>query len=151
MKKFEKTTLETSGEDVKTTLETSGEDVKTTLETSGEDVKTTLETSWEDVPSAVSWVGGRVAPLARSPPRENQNYGHYSAWPRDHAMNWTEPEKTTLETSGEDVKLHSKRVEKMWNYTRNECNLVSIRKSAGSDIAKMCILVTPRFGFSLAL
>ena len=45
-----KTTLETSGEDVKTTLETSGEDVKTTLETSGEDVKTTLETSGEDVP-----------------------------------------------------------------------------------------------------
>ncbi len=31
-----KTTLETSGEDVKTTLETSGEDVKTTLGTSGE-------------------------------------------------------------------------------------------------------------------
>ncbi len=28
--------------------------------------------------------------------------------------------KTTLETSGEDVKLHSKRVEKMWNYTQNE-------------------------------
>ncbi len=27
----------------------------------------------------------------------------------------------TLETSGEDVKLHSKRVEKMWNYARNEC------------------------------
>ena len=33
-----KTTLQTSGEDVKTTLETSGEDVKTTLGTSGEDV-----------------------------------------------------------------------------------------------------------------
>ncbi len=33
-----KTTLETSGEDVKTTLETSVEDVKTTLETSGENV-----------------------------------------------------------------------------------------------------------------
>ncbi len=30
--------------------------------------------------------------------------------------------KTTLETSGEDVKLHSKRVEKMPNYTRNECS-----------------------------
>jgi hypothetical protein len=28
--------------------------------------------------------------------------------------------KTILETSGEDVKLHSKRVEKMENYTRNE-------------------------------
>ncbi len=28
--------------------------------------------------------------------------------------------KTTLETSGEDVELHSKRVEKMGNYTRNE-------------------------------
>jgi hypothetical protein len=30
------------------------------------------------------------------------------------------PPKTTLETSGEDVKLDSKRVEKMQNYTRNE-------------------------------
>ena len=29
-------------------------------------------------------------------------------------------DKTTLETSGEDVNLHSKRVEKMQNYTRNE-------------------------------
>jgi hypothetical protein len=28
--------------------------------------------------------------------------------------------ETTLETSGEDEKLHSKRVEKMKNYTRNE-------------------------------
>ncbi len=28
--------------------------------------------------------------------------------------------KTTLKTSGEDVKPHSKRVEKMRNYTRNE-------------------------------
>ncbi len=48
----DKTTLETSEEDVdKTTLETSEEDVdKTTLETSEEDVdKTTLETSEEDV------------------------------------------------------------------------------------------------------
>ncbi len=64
-----KTTLETSGEDVKTTLETSGEDVKTTLETSvpvdlssflteqaptvskidKDTCKTTLETSEEDV------------------------------------------------------------------------------------------------------
>jgi hypothetical protein len=29
-------------------------------------------------------------------------------------------ETYTLETSGEDAKLHSKRVEKMQNYTRNE-------------------------------
>jgi hypothetical protein len=28
--------------------------------------------------------------------------------------------QTTLETSGEDAKLHSKRVEKMPKYTRNE-------------------------------
>ncbi len=28
--------------------------------------------------------------------------------------------KTTLETSGEDIKLHSKRVGKILNYTRNE-------------------------------
>jgi fibrillarin-like rRNA methylase len=27
----------------------------------------------------------------------------------------------TLQTSGEDVKLHSKRVEKMQNHTQNEC------------------------------
>ncbi len=40
-----KTTLETSGEDVKITPETSGEDVKITLKTSGEDVKTTLGAS----------------------------------------------------------------------------------------------------------
>ncbi len=44
-----KTTLETSGEDVKTTPETSGKDVETTPETSGKDVETTLETSGEDV------------------------------------------------------------------------------------------------------
>ncbi len=31
-----------------------------------------------------------------------------------------EKAKTTLETSGKDVTLHSKRVGKMWNYTRNE-------------------------------
>ncbi len=49
----EKTTLETSGEDVKTTLETSGEDLKTTLETSAEDLKITLETSGEDIRSPV--------------------------------------------------------------------------------------------------
>jgi hypothetical protein len=36
---------------------------------------------------------------------------------------YTEGAKTTLETSGKDVKLHSKRVEKMSNYTRNECEL----------------------------
>jgi hypothetical protein len=29
--------------------------------------------------------------------------------------------KTTLETSGEDVRLHSKRVGKMQKHTRNEC------------------------------
>ncbi len=40
-----KTTLETSGEDVKITLETSGDDVKTTPQMSGEDVKTTPEMS----------------------------------------------------------------------------------------------------------
>ncbi len=48
-----KTTLETSGEDVKTTLETSGEDAKTALETSGEDAKTTLETRGEDAKTAL--------------------------------------------------------------------------------------------------
>ncbi len=37
----------------------------------------------------------------------------------NHAVN-TYISKITLETSGEDAKLHSKRVEKMQNYTRNE-------------------------------
>jgi hypothetical protein len=37
--------------------------------------------------------------------------------------------ETTLETSGEDVKLHSKRVDKMLDYTRFEC---SFRYALGS-------------------
>ncbi len=31
--------------------------------------------------------------------------------------------KTTLETSGKDDELHSKRVRKMMNYTQNECKI----------------------------
>ncbi len=30
--------------------------------------------------------------------------------------------KTRFETTEEDLKLHSKRVENLQNYTRNECN-----------------------------
>jgi hypothetical protein len=37
-----------------------------------------------------------------------------------HVVNQWLAGKTTLGTSGEDVKLHSKRVERMRNYTRNE-------------------------------
>ncbi len=43
--RVEKSTLETSGKDLKSTLETGEKDYKTTLETSGKYVKTTLETS----------------------------------------------------------------------------------------------------------
>ncbi len=43
-----KTTLETSGEDVKSHLKLVEKMWKTTLEPSGEDVKTTLKTSGED-------------------------------------------------------------------------------------------------------
>jgi hypothetical protein len=43
--------------------------------------------------------------------------------------------ETTLKTSGEDVKLHSKRVEKMWNYTRNEWRRrENTLKTSGEDV-----------------
>jgi hypothetical protein len=83
-----------------TKLETSGEDVKTTLETSGEDVKTTLETSVElDITFFLTVASLEPASSALT----------------TFLIPFRAPAvpKTTLETSGEDVKLHSKRVEKM--------------------------------------
>ncbi len=45
------------------------------------------------------------------------------------------PEKTTLETSGEDVKPHSTRVEKMKNHTRNEWRgRKTTLKKSGEDV-----------------
>ncbi len=41
---------------------------------------------------------------------------------KNYTQNEWRRSKTTLETSGEDPKLHSKRVEKIQNYTRNERN-----------------------------
>jgi hypothetical protein len=42
--------------------------------------------------------------------------------------------KTTLETSGKDVKLHSKRVEKIRNYTQNELKTYKITlETSGED------------------
>ncbi len=43
-------------------------------------------------------------------------------------------DKTTLETSGEDVNLHSKRVENMQNYTRNECEKLCFSELFGFGI-----------------
>ena len=43
--RVEKSTLETSGKDLKSTLETSGKVLKSTLETSGKDLKSFFETS----------------------------------------------------------------------------------------------------------
>ena len=83
--------------------------MKTTPETSGEDVKNPLETSvffpkFEEAHAATKAlidegqaghvVKGKRLVVKKADPR-----------PRDG--------KTTLATSGEDVKLHSKRVEKM--------------------------------------
>ncbi len=43
--------------------------------------------------------------------------------------------KNTLETSGEDVKLHSKRVEKTLNYTQNEWRKhETTLKTSGEDV-----------------
>ncbi len=110
---------------------------ETTLETSGEDLKlhskraekmwnytrnewrrceNTLETSGEDHFRS-SWFCAMCCPcsLITSPP---------PCWCfsllRPYSTSWTteSEHKITLETSGEDVELHSKRVEKMWNYTR---------------------------------
>ncbi len=44
--------------------------------------------------------------------------------------------KTTLETSGEDVKIHSKRVEKIWNYTLNECKTCENTLETSGEAAK---------------
>jgi hypothetical protein len=45
--------------------------------------------------------------------------------------------KTTLETSGEDAKLHSKQVEKMQNYTRNEWRRCKTTLEAGGEDVKL--------------
>ena len=79
--------------EIRTTLETSGEDIKNTPETSGEDIKNTLETSGED-----QWEDCR---LKKSKIYCFKRIGKLMVSP------------VTLETSGEDVKIHSKRVEKM--------------------------------------
>jgi hypothetical protein len=107
LQKDVKTTLETSGEDVKTTLETSGEDVKTTLETSGKDVKTTLETSgklevdkFKHKPITTKFLKNWL--LKKFPNIELPKF-----------VNLNGMAKTTLKTSGEDVQIHSKRVEKI--------------------------------------
>jgi hypothetical protein len=42
----------------------------------------------------------------------------------------------TLETGGEDVKLHSKRVGKMWNYTRNEWGRCEITLETSGKIGR---------------
>jgi hypothetical protein len=70
----------------KSTLRTSGEDVKTTLKTSGEDEKNTLKTSEED---------GDDSDYESDVEEKSSTRG---------------TGKTTLVSSGEDVKLHSFRV-----------------------------------------
>jgi hypothetical protein len=48
--------------------------------------------------------------------------------------------KTTLETNGKDVKLHSKRVEKIQNYTRNEWRRWKITlETSGEDRVKLLL------------
>ncbi len=47
--------------------------------------------------------------------------------------------KTTLETSGKDVKLHSKRVEKMRNYTRDEWKRCETTLETSGDEVKTAL------------
>ncbi len=51
--------------------------------------------------------------------------------------------KNTLETSGEDVKIHSKWVRKMWKYTRNECSSFA---AVDRELATALESVFPRIG-----
>ena len=109
-------------EKTKTTLDTSGEDdklhskpvqkTKTTLETGGEDdklhskpvqkTKTTLETGGEDylfnAASAAALVAESAVEVSLNTAAKN------------YTLNERGRFKNTLETSGEDVKIHSKRV-----------------------------------------
>ncbi len=101
----------------------------TTLETSGEDVKIhsqRVEKMWNLHSKRVEkmWKlhSKRVEKMwnyTRSECIFSSNVGQpmrFNAGNIPKSTRWT-----TLETSGEDVKRHSKRVEKIWNYTRNEC------------------------------
>ena len=128
-----KTTLEASGEDVKLHSKRVGKmwnytrnewrRCETTLETSGEDVKlnskrveklrfdSTLETSGEQGPIEES-------SFAVLFPRYREEYLR-TVWPDVQLLMKQYEVKTTLETSGKDVKINSKRVEKMWKHTRN--------------------------------
>ncbi len=74
--------------------------MKITLETSGEDGKITLEMS---VLSVLNMISEYETPHEIA----TQNEGKH------HTQNEWRRWKTTLETSEEDVKLHSKRVKKM--------------------------------------
>jgi hypothetical protein len=68
--------------------------------------------------------------------------GHGVYCGKDHTVKYTPNEwkrlKTTLETSGEDSKLHSKRVEKIETYTRFECGSCRFR-----NLPRMCFLLIP--------
>ena len=102
-----------------TTLETSGEDVRNTLETSGEDVEIYTLNEWRmyEITLGASVFLYRVR--FYKPPTDQGLIPTV----RCKALKNSEVLKkweTTLETSGEDVKLHSKRVEKMLNYPPNE-------------------------------
>ncbi len=55
--------------------------------------------------------------------------------------------ENTLETSGEDVELHSKWVGKMWKYTRNECGRCG-NALIRSPLSYLARVFTMGFGFS---
>ncbi len=106
----EKTTLKTGGEDCKTTLVPSGKIVENTLETGVKNVENTLETGVEDVGNTLET---SVEDLQQNEIAVNRKI----KVPDPPRLNYTQNEwrrfKNTLETSGEDLKIHSKRVEKI--------------------------------------
>jgi hypothetical protein len=52
-------------------------------------------------------------------------------------VNWVTLEITTLETGGKDAKLHSKRLEKMQNYTRKEWRRCKTTLERSGEDAKL--------------
>jgi hypothetical protein len=101
----------------------------------------------KQVPTETPLVSSVVFPPAQPPPPIDMALEHGDELQGDEItvilMRINGPGETTLETRGEDAKIHSKRVKKMLkttletsgedaeNYTRNECDFSSLKLNCG--------------------
>jgi hypothetical protein len=104
------------------TLETSEEDWQRTSKRVGK-IKNTLKTGGEDWKLHSKRVENKPPLL----PRTQQSWHFWNSWASRnlYQVQWVNPDdfepENTLETGGKDAKIHSKRVKKMWSFTRNAC------------------------------